>query len=152
LQPLALIPTLIFLIIYFLAGHNSSPYKPAKTQPTKPVLPVEPPIVPRVLPDTTNIEYPFSEPEVDNTYLPPDIKQAYLKSSEWAARKQQRNTQFAHNCCESCGLTKPLELHHITYKRLTQEHISDVALICRDCHQAIHNKLGYRRETTYPIK
>ena len=93
-------------------------------------------------------------------YMPPNLKADYLGSTEWATLRKHR-LAIAGNKCESCGNTINLQLHHITYTRLTRENIEDVRIVCGDtwvagtklpgCHQKIHDKYGYDRGTKYPI-
>lgn len=37
-----------------------------------------------------------------------------------------------------CGETKGLALHHLTYRRLGRERLSDLRALCRSCHTDIH--------------
>jgi len=84
-------------------------------------------------------------------FISKEDKDIYLQSPEWHALKQQR-LSIANHSCESCGQSNiPLELHHITYERLTMEHIDDLRIVCRNCHQSIHDTYGYDRTTYYPI-
>jgi len=83
-------------------------------------------------------------------YIPAPLKRQYLQSIEWEALKLLRLI-IAKDRCECCGSTTRLELHHVTYERLTNEDIDDVRIVCRSCHQNIHDKLGTDRTTKYPI-
>ena len=42
-------------------------------------------------------------------------------------------------------------MHHETYIRLTNEHIDDLKILCRTCHNELHKWLGYDRHTNYSI-
>lgn len=80
-------------------------------------------------------------------------KQEYMRTIKWKNLKIQR-MKIAQHKCECCGSTDNLHLHHVTYIRLTQEHIEDLLILCggpNGCHQKIHNKLGYDRTTEYPL-
>lgn len=86
-------------------------------------------------------------------FITAEAKEAYLKSAQWNELRLER-LRIAQNKCEHCGSTKQLQCHHITYERLTQEHIDDLAILCggsNGCHQRIHDLLGYDRTTEYPI-
>jgi hypothetical protein len=83
-------------------------------------------------------------------YISAKDKALYLQSKEWKELKLFR-LKIAQHKCECCGSTYYLQLHHITYIRLTKEKIGDVAILCKICHQKIHYKLGYDRATKYPI-
>jgi ribosomal protein L37AE/L43A len=78
-------------------------------------------------------------------------KRKYLQSAKWKALKAQALERDNHQCVE-CGSPYTLDLHHITYVRLGNEHLSDVAILCRECHSQKHKRLGYSRLTTYPVK
>lgn len=75
-------------------------------------------------------------------------KLAYMITEQWKQLKLER-LRIAQNKCESCGSTHNLHLHHITYERLTQELISDLVILCEECHQRQHNYYGYNRTTDY---
>ncbi len=64
----------------------------------------------------------------------------YLNSEAWKSLKrlliQERGTK-----CQKCGKDGlRLDGHHLTYKRLFNEMPEDILLICRKCHEKIHNK------------
>lgn len=86
-------------------------------------------------------------------FISAESKLAYLKSTEWYSIRAKRLTIAQHKC-ECCGSTESLQCHHITYQRLTMEHIDDIVILCggsNGCHQRIHDLLGYDRTTEYPI-
>ena len=79
-------------------------------------------------------------------------KAAYLNSPEWHALKSKRLVLANHQCeCGKCDPTEiePLDLHHGVYDRLGCEHIDDVRILKRSCHQRQHNHYGYDRTTIY---
>lgn len=43
-------------------------------------------------------------------------------------------------CCQKCGTTKNLEVHHKTYKNLGHEKLSDLLLLCHEHHFREHRK------------
>ena len=86
-------------------------------------------------------------------FISAEAKFAYLQSPEWQKLKRERLV-IANYKCECCGVTTQLQCHHITYERLTAEHIDDLVILCggsNGCHQRIQNLLGYDRTTIYPI-
>lgn len=96
---------------------------------------------------------PEIQPQKQLMFISSAEKMAYMKTEQWAKLKQTR-LKIAQNKCECCSSTHRLHLHHVTYERLTQEHIDDVAILCggiNGCHNRIHNILGYDRTTLYPI-
>lgn len=86
-------------------------------------------------------------------FISAEAKLNYLQSPEWYKIRNER-MQLANFKCECCGSTESLQCHHITYERLTCEHIDDLVILCggsNGCHQRIHDLLGYDRATEYPI-
>ena len=83
-------------------------------------------------------------------------KQDHLRSLYWKNLKQRR-LKKANDLCEYCKKARPLELHHITYKRLGAEKLGDVRVLCRSCHSLLHQnadkiyKSGYSRQNEYPL-
>lgn len=61
----------------------------------------------------------------------------YINSSEW--KSFCAKIRLDRRCCEACGSTTWLNVHHKTYERLGSELLSDVALLCRTCHEALHD-------------
>ena len=69
---------------------------------------------------------------------------AYLKSTEWAAKKKWwwsiyfKNNKTAK--CELCHCSNSaLQLHHHTYKRYYgNERYDDLVQLCHDCHVVLH--------------
>lgn len=69
---------------------------------------------------------------------------AYIKSSAWRALKDIfLRSHLPKNCL---GCWKPyqpnFELHHRTYENLGSEKLQDLCLLCRDCHQAVHDRFN----------
>ena len=103
------------------------------------------------------VPYSDSTPELDPIkqlmFISAKDKLEYMQSEKWRTLKFYR-LMIAQYKCESCGSFNNLNLHHITYERLTQELIEDVAILCggiNGCHTKLHNILGYDRTTLYPI-
>ena len=100
------------------------------------------------------VPYSDSTPEVDPIkqlmFISANDKLEYMQSEKWRALKFSR-LMIAQYKCESCGSFHNLNLHHITYERLTQEALEDVAILCEECHTKLHSILGYDRATLYPI-
>ena len=103
---------------------------------------------PTVLTRTTESENPI---KYSNQFCTAQEKSEHMQSQYWFNLKQYR-LALANYVCESCGTSGPLELHHVDYSNLLAENINDVRVICRQCHQAVHNRLGYNRTTLFPIK
>ena len=95
--------------------------------------------------------YPsLEQPQIDGTYrfLSKETKRQHLQSVYWKALRKQRLALAKHKC-ELCGTKYNLHLHHITYRRLTIELITDVRILCKECHQLQHDHYGYDRVTVY---
>lgn len=58
----------------------------------------------------------------------------YLRSEHW----QCQLAAYKADKCFCCGGRNRLTLHHITYKRLTQELPQDFVTVCGVCHRRIH--------------
>ena len=64
----------------------------------------------------------------------------YLLSKEWKS-KRLKILQRSGGVCEICNTKRAYQVHHITYKRVYKENLSDLIAICGICHQAEHNLL-----------
>lgn len=68
--------------------------------------------------------------------------QEYLKSDLWKSFREVV-LKRAKNTCQKCknqfhrGV---LHVHHLHYKTLGNEGFEDVLLVCKPCHEKIHNK------------
>jgi len=66
---------------------------------------------------------------------------AYIASPEWQEKRKQVFEQ-KWCACEACGSTKYLHVHHWTYRRLYNEKIEDLFVLCGECHIDLHEKYG----------
>lgn len=63
---------------------------------------------------------------------------AYLKSDHWQQRRRQAHREN-HSHCSVCRRNDvPLDVHHLTYKHIGDERHEELNLVCRKCHDAIH--------------
>ena len=69
-------------------------------------------------------------------------KYQYLQSPEWATKRKQALKQAHHHCC-MCNSSRHLHVHHISYKNLYKEPLSDLAVVCASCHTLIHATSGF---------
>ncbi len=76
-----------------------------------------------------------------------DSYKDYLKSEHWInLRKRFYNSKKVkkmkeiHNkvLCEFCYGNENLNLHHRTYKRIGNERLDDLVVVCKECHYHIH--------------
>lgn len=68
----------------------------------------------------------------------------YLCSEEWEKKRQMRlhmNKQILMGYCECCGEKQAIMCHHIHYKNLRTELMTDLAAVCSTCHRKIHAHL-----------
>ena len=68
----------------------------------------------------------------------------YLRSKHWKLkRKEYLESKYYENCCSMCKKeTKGIHIHHITYKRVGNELLSDLVALCADCHRIMHNLMA----------
>ena len=76
--------------------------------------------------------------------------QSFLHGDYWqGVRRQFQDSKYCSKdsegriCCIACGKTEPpFHIHHKTYLHLGSEHmhLEDLALVCPDCHDEIHNR------------
>ena len=67
----------------------------------------------------------------------------YLKSDDWQHIRKIK-LQFADHRCEMCLMPaapgNPLDVHHVTYERFGHENLTDLRVLCRQCHQTVHGR------------
>lgn len=64
----------------------------------------------------------------------------YLQTEEWKA-KRKAALKRAWYRCELCNASKTeLHVHHKTYENRGNEPLSDLIVLCRDCHAKFHDK------------
>lgn len=68
----------------------------------------------------------------------------YLKSKKWN-KKRKKVFERDDYSCQHCHNTKNLECHHITYKRVKKESLSDLLTLCYKCHKEVHRKKIIKR-------
>lgn len=85
---------------------------------------------------------------VVNQFMSAAQKAAYLNSPEWQTKRQA--VLYRDNyCCRVCKSNVNLQVHHIHYTSLGNEPLEDLVTLCEKCHQRLHDKLGYDRETIF---
>jgi hypothetical protein len=62
---------------------------------------------------------------------------AYLKSRHWQRLRAAKLAAVGERC-ELCGVRGIVQIHHVTYERLRREELSDLQVLCRDCHNDAH--------------
>lgn len=69
-------------------------------------------------------------------------RNTYLKSEDW---KSLRACKIAHvlGRCNLCGLKSDSnDVHHLKYHRLYDVSLTDLRVLCRKCHDRVHDLLG----------
>lgn len=61
----------------------------------------------------------------------------YLQTPEWQ-KKRIKALRFAQFRCQVCNSSSNLDTHHRSYKDLGQEPLSDITVLCNDCHRIFH--------------
>jgi 5-methylcytosine-specific restriction endonuclease McrA len=61
----------------------------------------------------------------------------YLRSDYWKELRQ-RVVDALGARCRRCGSATDHVVHHRTYLRLCREELSDLEVLCWNCHQTIH--------------
>ncbi len=69
--------------------------------------------------------------------MKPDLYADYLKSEEWALRRDLV-MQRTGGRCEGCRLKAASEVHHLTYAHVTQEFLFELVALYADCHERVH--------------
>lgn len=65
----------------------------------------------------------------------------YLHTPEWRAKRKHVLGRTNYSC-SSCGASDvPLDVHHLSYDRRGYEDDTDLAALCRKCHEAAHGLL-----------
>lgn len=64
----------------------------------------------------------------------------YLNTRYW--EKVKESVHYYKKCCEDCGSTERLQVHHLNYrikgKELLGDNINKLKLLCRKCHISVH--------------
>ena len=62
----------------------------------------------------------------------------YLNSKEWI-EKRDVALKIADYKCVKCGVKENLHVHHLNYDNVLNESQSDLLVVCKKCHEDIHN-------------
>lgn len=88
------------------------------------------------------IKYPIvcdDTREICNTYS------QYLKSKHWLLIKAKYKNSKLNKQCSVCGVIKEqskMHHHHKSYKRIGNERLTDIIMLCDECHSKTHNLLN----------
>lgn len=69
--------------------------------------------------------------------------QVFLASRYWQIIRKHKII-LAGRACQLCKLPRALEVHHRSYKwhGYEHEHMSDLVVLCCNCHRKFHNRLA----------
>ena len=83
----------------------------------------------------------------------------YLQSPSWLAKRHRLIRSNWAAVCYCCAVPhspeRPLDLHHLTYERFGREIDTDLATVCRGCHDLIHSGIkqgGSIQDATERVK
>ncbi len=71
--------------------------------------------------------------------------QEYLRTPEWKRTRTAALWCAAYSCSLDATHTRGLEVHHRTYEHLGVERVSDLIVLCHDCHRLYHSEYGRPR-------
>lgn len=64
----------------------------------------------------------------------------YLKCDHWQTMRRLA-LEAAENRCILCDSPDNLAVHHRTYLRRGYEKLSDLVVLCGECHERVHDRL-----------
>ena len=67
--------------------------------------------------------------------------QEYIQSEKWKFKRDLVLLFWQHRC-SMCGRSVNLHVHHRTYKRLGNEQLNDLVVLCDRCHEIHHETLN----------
>ena len=72
-----------------------------------------------------------------------DVYNSYLCSKAWEDKRTQvlKRDGYRCVCCNTQAVDIPLDVHHKTYENIGKEPLSDLAAMCKSCHDATHERL-----------
>lgn len=73
-------------------------------------------------------------------------RDVYLKSDHWQKKRAQA-LAHANWACQLCNGKNLLNVHHRTYENLGCEHITDLIVLCKSCHDKFHHIGELKNET-----
>ena len=65
---------------------------------------------------------------------------AYLQTPHWQRKRFAKLLQSGFRC-EKCPYLAELEVHHLSYDNLGCEPLTDLIVLCRNCHQREHENV-----------
>lgn len=79
-------------------------------------------------------------------------RNSYLKSEEWSLLRTQALLKQG-STCQFCGRVDiSNDVHHLKYKRLKDVTLSDLRVLCRACHEKLHQYQDLHPNKFHEIK
>lgn len=71
----------------------------------------------------------------------------YLNTKHWEFLRIQIGVKCKRTCqsCSKVFEERNYHVHHITYKRIGQERLNDLILVCKECHRKLHSDTEFTR-------
>ena len=82
-------------------------------------------------------QYANSIPEYQYQILHTMPYQEYLSTVWWKFIREYFLAWFG-NKCQVCNSDGKVNVHHRTYENRGREHITDLILLCKECHELYH--------------
>lgn len=79
-----------------------------------------------------------------NAQVPKKYRE-YIKSPWWVLRKASYYKIYGRKCAV-CATIKSIDLHHMVYGDLGSEKDEHLVALCREHHDAFHEKVGVKRD------
>lgn len=79
----------------------------------------------------------INSPEVPEFFRAGTTYREYLNSPHWHLVRAAAIHKADYRC-QLCHSPNNLQVHHRTYERRGEEKLSDVTVLCRDCHRKFH--------------
>lgn len=62
----------------------------------------------------------------------------YLLSPHWIDLREKAKLQHGESCT-TCGSKRRLDVHHLNYRNIYDVSVEDLQVLCRRCHDAVHD-------------
>ena len=147
---ITIILIVVYIFFYFSSRKKSNAFDKAVKSRPKPILFEDKESIASTCIKCNYTPPIESRPHLGNMFMSVIDKKLYMRSDQWKKLKSQVLT-IQNNQCKLCGSPYDLHLHHLTYERLGDETLSDLAVLCGQCHQTQHDHYGYNRTTDYSV-
>lgn len=75
----------------------------------------------------------------------PNVQSAYLWTREWRSTRRAKLDDVGYRC-RVCKQSKDLQVHHLTYDHVGHEWLEELIVLCRGCHQSVHEQRDAQRK------